>query len=89
MEHRQGVLVASASVVGTEQRGFRCPSTRKGLRPREIGGSAQTGAARRQGQPQGQHGVVCPTPPLTATSRTQDRAESVGYFIALIVPFFL
>lgn len=45
MEHMQGVLVASASVVGTEQRGFRCPSTRKGLRPRETGGSAQTGAA--------------------------------------------
>lgn len=45
MEHTQEVLVGSASVVGTEQREFRCPSTRKGLTPRETGGRVQTGAS--------------------------------------------
>lgn len=45
MEHMQEVLVGSASVAGTDQRGLRCPRTRKGLRPRETGDSVQTGAA--------------------------------------------
>lgn len=77
MEHMQEVLVGSASVVGTHQREFKGPSTRQGLR--ETGGSVQTGASV------GRAWGCVSTPPLTTTSRTQDRAESVGYFITLIV----
>lgn len=78
MEHMQEVLVGPASVVRIDQREFRCPSTRMGLRPRETGGSAQTGASL---------GGVCDCVSHTIIDRTQDRAESVGYFTNLIVPF--